>query len=155
MLTQYGIHAVCSTGMHCCSYYFHVTHLDPHTSVRCCNCIISCEWAAIFGAVWSAVFVPLYELVRSLPPEKLQRWDRLWMVSDRRVCLLHPLVYSHPVTGMKVQFCFLWLMIFIYYFRIYFVYVTYTVCYITLQNDCAMCEIHAHWVCPFLLFANG
>ncbi|XP_071117943.1 (R)-phenoxypropionate/alpha-ketoglutarate-dioxygenase-like [Haliotis cracherodii] len=43
-------------------------------------------------------FVPLKELVESLSSETRQRWERLWMVSDRRSSLFHPLIYPHPVT---------------------------------------------------------
>ncbi|XP_067677210.1 (3R)-3-[(carboxymethyl)amino]fatty acid oxygenase/decarboxylase-like [Haliotis asinina] len=43
-------------------------------------------------------FVPLKELVESLSSETRQRWERLWMVSDRRSNLVHPLIYPHPVT---------------------------------------------------------
>ncbi|CAH1772400.1 unnamed protein product, partial [Owenia fusiformis] len=45
------------------------------------------------------VFIPLNELLKNLSKEQFARWDRLWMVSDRRGQLYHPLVYSHPSTG--------------------------------------------------------
>lgn len=50
----------------------------------------------------ASVFAPLNELIEGLPPEQLERWERLWMVSDRRIGRIHPLIYSHPVTGLKV-----------------------------------------------------
>lgn len=53
----------------------------------------------------NTVFFPLNELIMALPEEKLYRWERLWMVSDRRTNRIHPLLYSHPVTGQKVM-CF-------------------------------------------------
>ena len=49
------------------------------------------------------VFAPLNKLINQLPDDKLQRWERLWMVSDARVDRIHPLIYSHPVTGLKVD----------------------------------------------------
>jgi hypothetical protein len=50
-----------------------------------------------------SAFVPLNELINSLSPEMLCKWERLWMVSDRREGVVHPLVYPHPVTGLKVR----------------------------------------------------
>lgn len=41
-------------------------------------------------------FIPLHELYESLPPETQQRYDGLWMVTDRRQAPVHPLVYQHP-----------------------------------------------------------
>lgn len=51
------------------------------------------------------VFAPLNELVLQLTEEKRSRWEMLWMVSDRRSNRIHPLIYSHPVTGLKTQSC--------------------------------------------------
>jgi alpha-ketoglutarate-dependent taurine dioxygenase len=51
------------------------------------------------------VFIPLNELIMSLSEEQRNRWERLWMVSDRRGGIVHPLIYSHPVTGQKTM-CF-------------------------------------------------
>lgn len=56
-----------------------------------------CTCFCIFTA-----FVPLNELINSLSPEMLCKWERLWMLSDRREGVVHPLVYPHPVTGLKV-----------------------------------------------------
>ncbi|GAB1610726.1 uncharacterized protein LOC115223680 [Argonauta hians] len=59
-------------------------------------------------------FVSLLDIIESLSEEKRQQWDKLWMVSDRRSKLLHPLIYPHPVTkaptlcfhlGMTEGFC--------------------------------------------------
>lgn len=50
-------------------------------------------------------FVPLYELLESLPAETRARWERLWMLPDRRDKILHPLVYPHPVTNLPTM-CF-------------------------------------------------
>jgi len=42
-------------------------------------------------------FMPLHELYESLPKETQQRYDRLWMATDRRQqAPVHPLVYQHP-----------------------------------------------------------
>ncbi|XP_060562968.1 alpha-ketoglutarate-dependent taurine dioxygenase-like [Ruditapes philippinarum] len=43
-------------------------------------------------------FVPLKELIEGLSEETRARWERLWMLPDRRDKILHPLIYSHPVT---------------------------------------------------------
>jgi hypothetical protein len=56
---------------------------------------VTCWWV-LQG---DTVFAPLTEIVHSLPPEQRQRWERLSMCSDRRGMLVHPLIYSHPVTG--------------------------------------------------------
>ncbi|CAI8005915.1 (R)-phenoxypropionate/alpha-ketoglutarate-dioxygenase [Geodia barretti] len=48
------------------------------------------------------VFTPLHEVVESLTDEQHSRWDRLYMVADRRGGLVHPLLYLHPVTGKEV-----------------------------------------------------
>lgn len=44
-------------------------------------------------------FIGFKELLDSIPEEMRARWERLWMVSDKGEKLVHPLVYSHPVTG--------------------------------------------------------
>jgi len=41
-------------------------------------------------------FIPLHEFYESLPQETRQRYDRLWMVTERRQAPVHPLVYQHP-----------------------------------------------------------
>ncbi|XP_063442120.1 alpha-ketoglutarate-dependent taurine dioxygenase-like [Mytilus trossulus] len=46
-------------------------------------------------------FIPLNDLFNSLSPEVAARWERLWMVSDRRDGVVHPLIYPHPITGLK------------------------------------------------------
>lgn len=55
------------------------------------------------------VFTPLHEVVMSLSDEHSAQWRRLYMVADRRgglrVGLVHPLVYTHPLTG-KETLCF-------------------------------------------------
>jgi taurine dioxygenase len=51
------------------------------------------------------VFFPLNEFISTLSEEQLNRWERLWMVSDRRGGIVHPMLYSHPVTGHKTL-CF-------------------------------------------------
>jgi len=50
-------------------------------------------------------FLPLTELINSLPEERRQLWERLWMVSDKRQGPVHPLIYKHPETGQPVL-CF-------------------------------------------------
>jgi alpha-ketoglutarate-dependent taurine dioxygenase len=51
------------------------------------------------------MFTPLYEVVESLTDEQMARWDRLYMVADRRGGLVHPLVYPHPITHRETL-CF-------------------------------------------------
>jgi len=41
-------------------------------------------------------FIPLHEFYDSLPAKTRQRYDQLWMVTDRRQAPVHPLVYQHP-----------------------------------------------------------
>jgi len=48
-------------------------------------------------------FLPLTELLESVPDQKRQLWDRLWMVSDRRSGPVHPVIYRHPLTGKAVM----------------------------------------------------
>nr|XP_002740180.1 PREDICTED: uncharacterized protein LOC100373488 [Saccoglossus kowalevskii] len=48
------------------------------------------------------VFAPLNDIVTGLSEEQRNRWERLWMVSDRRAGVVHPLIYSHPESGKKV-----------------------------------------------------
>ncbi|XP_022206006.2 putative dioxygenase Mb0100 [Nilaparvata lugens] len=53
----------------------------------------------------ATAFAPLTEIVESLPKETFNKWDRLWMMSDRRSGPVHPLIYTHPRSGKKVL-CF-------------------------------------------------
>ncbi|XP_014779075.1 3-((Z)-2-isocyanoethenyl)-1H-indole synthase [Octopus bimaculoides] len=59
-------------------------------------------------------FVSLHDVIENLSKEKRESWEKLWMVSDRRSKLIHPLIYPHPVTksptmcfhlGMTEGFC--------------------------------------------------
>ncbi|XP_045157201.1 alpha-ketoglutarate-dependent taurine dioxygenase-like [Mercenaria mercenaria] len=50
-------------------------------------------------------FVPLKELIESLSVDTRARWERLWMLPDRRDRLIHPLIYPHPVTKLSTL-CF-------------------------------------------------
>ncbi|ELT92849.1 hypothetical protein CAPTEDRAFT_224069 [Capitella teleta] len=52
-----------------------------------------------------SAFAPLTEMIDQLDDRKRERWERLWMVSDARVGRIHPLIYSHPITGLKTL-CF-------------------------------------------------
>ncbi|XP_045611748.2 alpha-ketoglutarate-dependent 2,4-dichlorophenoxyacetate dioxygenase isoform X1 [Procambarus clarkii] len=51
------------------------------------------------------VFCPLTEIIEELPRDQRIRWERLYMISDRRSGPIHPLIYSHPLTKKKVL-CF-------------------------------------------------
>lgn len=51
------------------------------------------------------VFAPLTDIIEELPREQRIRWERLYMISDRRSGPIHPLIYSHPITKKKVL-CF-------------------------------------------------
>ena len=51
------------------------------------------------------MFAPLNDLVASLPAEQRNRWDRLFMLSDRRSRDAKPLLYQHPLTGQDTL-CF-------------------------------------------------
>eukprot|EP00884_Botryococcus_braunii_P003178 jgi/Botrbrau1/12861/Bobra.0188s0004.1 len=53
----------------------------------------------------ATVFLPLKEVVETLSTEQRGRWERLWMVSDRRDGPVHPLIYPHPITG-ETTMCF-------------------------------------------------
>lgn len=48
-------------------------------------------------------FVPMTELIERLDPETYSRWNRLWMLSDRRTGPVHPLIYKHPITKKPVS----------------------------------------------------
>lgn len=48
------------------------------------------------------MFIPLTELIERLDKETYDCWNRAWMVSDRRSGPIHPLIYSHPLTGKPV-----------------------------------------------------
>ena len=50
-------------------------------------------------------FISLYDLVSSLDARRKAEWDRLWMISDSRSDVVHPLIYNHPVTE-KETLCF-------------------------------------------------
>ena len=47
----------------------------------------------------------LPQLLRALPPEQRQKWDRLYVVSDRHSGVIHPLTYEHHETGTPVTNC--------------------------------------------------
>jgi len=53
----------------------------------------------------ATVFCNLTEVIEGLSKEKRSYWERLWMCSDRRSGPQHPLIYSHPETGLPVL-CF-------------------------------------------------
>lgn len=53
----------------------------------------------------ATVFAPLNELISGLPSEKRSRWERLWMASDKRSGIIHPMLYPHHVTG-QMTMCF-------------------------------------------------
>jgi len=53
----------------------------------------------------ATLFVPLTELIEGLTDQERSRWDRLWMVSDRRLTPFHPLMYNHPLSKKKTL-CF-------------------------------------------------
>jgi hypothetical protein len=56
-------------------------------------------------------FIPLNELYESLPEDKKIEFSHLFMVKtfkyipgyvDKPGYVVHPLVYNHPITGLKV-----------------------------------------------------
>lgn len=53
----------------------------------------------------ATVFMPLHELLASLPAGVRARWERLHMRSDRRSGGAKPLVYTHPRSGLDAM-CF-------------------------------------------------
>ena len=76
-------------------------HVRTHTYTIC-----GVQYSHVCGhpcCVLSPVYAPLRELIEGLPEAQRQRWERLWMVSDARLDRVHPLIYSHPVTGEKVR----------------------------------------------------
>ena len=48
-------------------------------------------------------FIPLNEVIESLTKEQRSRWDRLYMLSDKREQYIHPLIWPHPLTGKDVS----------------------------------------------------
>jgi alpha-ketoglutarate-dependent taurine dioxygenase len=60
---------------------------------------------AVAPAAGATAFVPLRELFERAHAETRARWERAWMVSDRRGGPVHPLVYAHPETG-EATMCF-------------------------------------------------
>ena len=52
--------------------------------------------------MYFSVFAPLNEIISGLTTEKQALWERLWMVSDKRIGRIHPMIYNHPATGKKV-----------------------------------------------------
>ncbi|KAG4066874.1 hypothetical protein HA402_012941 [Bradysia odoriphaga] len=48
-------------------------------------------------------FIPLTELIENLKPETFAKWNRLWMMSDRRSGPIHPLIYKHPLSKKLVM----------------------------------------------------
>ncbi|CAK8686170.1 unnamed protein product [Clavelina lepadiformis] len=73
---------------------------------------LDCPYAySIYHMVSPAVqggdtmFVPLTQVIESLDRDKRKRWDRVWMMSDRRGEVCHPLIYQHPRTG-RPTLCF-------------------------------------------------
>ena len=59
-----------------------------------CDCRIFCYDHQQAPRASATVFVLLAELVEGLTVERRQRWERLWMMSDRRIGPRHPLVYK-------------------------------------------------------------
>ncbi|XP_035827341.1 alpha-ketoglutarate-dependent taurine dioxygenase isoform X2 [Aplysia californica] len=62
----------------------------------------------------ATAFIGFEELLNSLSPERRASWERLWMVGNSRD-VVHPLIYSHPVTRKPVLCfhlgmigCFIW-----------------------------------------------
>ena len=53
----------------------------------------------------STSFVSLTDVIQGLGEERRQFWNRLWMVSDSHNDLVHPLIYTHPATGLPTL-CF-------------------------------------------------
>lgn len=51
----------------------------------------------------ATVFAGLNEVIEDLTPEQRQRWDKLYMASDRRTGPVHPLIYRHPITRKHVS----------------------------------------------------
>lgn len=50
-------------------------------------------------------FIPLTELIENLDTSRKNKWNQLWMLSDRRTGPVHPLIYKHPITEKPVL-CF-------------------------------------------------
>ena len=43
------------------------------------------------------------EVAESLSSERRERWERLYMLSDRRGGVAQPLIYPHPITGASID----------------------------------------------------
>lgn len=48
-------------------------------------------------------FIPLTELIENLDTSRKNKWNQLWMLSDRRTGPVHPLIYKHPITEKPVS----------------------------------------------------
>ena len=53
----------------------------------------------------STSFISLTDVIKGLSEERREFWNRLWMVSDSHNDLVHPLIYTHPITGLPTL-CF-------------------------------------------------
>ena len=49
------------------------------------------------------IFAPLMEVAESLSSERRERWERLYMLSDRRGGVAQPLIYPHPMSGASID----------------------------------------------------
>jgi len=43
------------------------------------------------------------EVAESLSSERRERWERLYMLSDRKGGVAQPLIYPHPITGASTD----------------------------------------------------
>jgi len=85
---QQGCIGVGTTGWHIdgtfrkCPYSYSLYHMYevPHTG-------------------GDTMFFPFTELIEHLPENTRLKLEKLWMLSDRRGKLIHPLIYPHPKTG--------------------------------------------------------
>ena len=108
-----GLQTLNSMIIHCMNYCFCISYWTIIIATCTCTSILKCQVPTNITNIflhynYVPVFAPLNELIMRLPEEKLYRWERLWMVSDRRTNRIHPLVYAHPITGLKVVYkpCF-------------------------------------------------
>ena len=80
--------------------------LKPIKTLRCNaqNFSSTRPWNFVFDLsdFFTSVFAGLTEIIEELDDAMREKWERLWMVSNRRSGPIHPLIYSHPITGKQV-----------------------------------------------------
>lgn len=72
---------------------------EKHNTVLCLDTCLAVQTGFV-PLQGDTIFAPLTEVVGTLSEEQRQRWERLYMMSDRRGGTTQPLIYRHPITGV-------------------------------------------------------